>query len=631
MRDDEKHVLTSPSGTLWSRLCGGFLMVFLLASLSPGQVRGREGILKARGVLSLDRVPVGSEFQVAVIVEIDPKWHINAHTPLEDMYVPTELILEPLEGVSFGEVVYPRPLRKSLSFSPEEMALYEGEVILGLSAELAEDLPPGVKTIRAILSYQACDDETCLIPTEVEIDIPLQVVDHDQAINRIHPEIFTALGFDGSSPVGGGKLEAPIGGGIGRLLQERGFVTTFLFVFLGGLALNLTPCVYPLIPITIGYFGGQSGGSTRKTFLLALIYVLGMAVTYSTLGVIAATTGTLLGATLQNPLALIFVALVLVLLSLSMFGLYAIRLPYFLTRLSGGGKEGGVGAFFMGLTVGLVAAPCVGPFVLGLLTFVGERASPLFGFFLFFTLAIGLGLPFLVLGTLSGSIRKLPRSGAWLVWVERVFGFILLAMAVYFLRPLLPDRTYWVTLSVLTLCAGLYLGWLEHYERRKDARRAPVPARGFQVIRKGAGAVGLVAAVWLLLAPGHVFLYATAGVGINWRPYDEELLQLAEKEGKPVIMDFFADWCLPCKELDKLAFSSEKVVKQADDFLTLKVDLTRADSPQVKSLRDRYAIRGVPTVVFLNSRGDEIKKLRFVGFLEAEDFLERMERALAHK
>lgn len=594
------------------------LFTFLSPPLSFGQFNGEKEIVKVKGVVSLDKVPVGSEFQIAVIVEVSPTWHINAHKPLDDLYIPTELVLEPLEGVSFGEIFYPKPLVKTLSFSPEKMALYEGRVLLGLSAILDKEIPPGEKTIRANLTYQACNDEICLIPTEVEINISLQVVGYDESINRVHSEVFAALGFGDSSPPGGGRLE---GGVISNLFRERGLLITFFFVFLGGLALNLTPCVYPLIPITVSYFGGQSGGSTRKTFLLAILYVLGMAVTYSILGVIAATTGSLLGNALQNPLALLFIALVLVTLSLSMFGLYSIRLPDFLTKLSRSGKEGVVGVFFMGLTVGFVAAPCVGPFVLGLLTFVGEKASPLLGFSLFFTLAMGLGLPFLILGTLSGSIRKLPRSGAWLVWMERIFGFILLGMAVYFLEPLLPDKMYWVLLSLLALSAGLYLGWLQ---------RSEVQTRMFQAIRKGAGLVGLLLGIWLLLAPGHVFLSSPEAEGIQWESYDEKLLKSARSEGKPVIIDFSADWCLPCKELDLLTFSSPDVVEKSGGFLTVKADFTKAGSPEVNSLREKYDIRGVPTVVFLSPRGEEIEELRFVGFLKAEEFLEKMEGALAY-
>jgi thiol:disulfide interchange protein DsbD len=559
--------------TIW------LLSLLLLPGLAFSQIDEKK-IIKAEGVISLNKVPVGSEFQIAVVVEITPPWHINANKPLEDMYIPTELAFEPIEGISFGEVRYPEPVIKTLSFSPEKMALYEEKVLLGIRANVDQDISLGSRVLRGVLSYQACNDEICLIPTEKEIIITIQVVDLTESINLTHTEVFTALGFGGSSPSGEGRLE---GGAISNLLRERGLLITFFFVFLGGLALNLTPCVYPLIPITISYFGGQSGGSTSKTFSLALIYVLGMAVTYSILGLIAASTGSLFGNALQNPPVLIFVAVVLVTLSLSMFGLYTIRLPSFLTQLSRSGQQGYVGAFFMGLTVGFVAAPCVGPFVLGLLTFVGELGNPILGFSLFFTLAMGLGLPFLVLGTLSGSIRKLPRSGAWLEWVERIFGFVLLGMAVFFLEPLIPDKFYWFIMSLLAISGGIFLGWMQ---------KAEIRTKVFQFIRKGTGLAGLALGAWILFAPGHVFVAGSAEKGIHWNPYDESLIQQAKAEGKPAIIDFSADWCLPCKELDILTFSVPEVVEKAEGFVTIKADLTRGNSPEAKNLRGVYEENG---------------------------------------
>ena len=193
---------------------------------------------------------------------------------------------------------------------------------------------------------------------------------------------------------------------------DRGIFVTLLLVFLGGLALNLTPCVYPMIPITISYFGGQSQGKKGSLVAHACLYVIGMAVTYSVLGVFAAMTGSLFGTALQYPPVLIGIALVMVLLALSMFDVYEFRMPAFLNRLAGGSQKGFAGTFLMGLTVGIVAAPCIGPFVLGLLTYVGNKGNAFLGFVLFFVLALGMGVPFIVLGVFSGSISKSCRAPA---------------------------------------------------------------------------------------------------------------------------------------------------------------------------------------------------------------------------
>ena len=200
--------------------------------------------------------------------------------------------------------------------------------------------------------------------------------------------------------------------------------------------------------------------------------------TYSVLGMIAAMTGSLFGAALQNPFVVLMLAAILVALALSMFGLWEIRMPMFLARRTGSARQGYAGAVVMGLTMGIVAAPCIGPFVLGLLTYVGEMGKPLLGFFMFFTLAWGIGLPFLVLGTLSGSLSRLPRSGDWMVWVRKIFGFILVAMALYFVRHLAGPKLVSIGYAAIAIAGGIYLGWID---------RAAGAGRGFTVLKRAVG------------------------------------------------------------------------------------------------------------------------------------------------
>jgi thiol:disulfide interchange protein DsbD len=199
-------------------------------------------------------------------------------------------------------------------------------------------------------------------------------------------------------------------------------------VFLAGLALNLTPCVFPLIPITVGFFTQQTKDREGSAFPLALAYVMGIAFTYSVLGVLAALSGAIFGSALQSPWVVGLIVVVLLSLATSMFGLWELRVPGWAQRASGG-RSGIFGALIMGLVMGFVAAPCIGPFVVGLLTYVGQRGDPFLGFMLFFTLALGLGLPYLILGTFTGTVNKLPASGMWMIGVRRVFGVILIAMA----------------------------------------------------------------------------------------------------------------------------------------------------------------------------------------------------------
>ena len=405
---------------------------------------------------------------------------------------------------------------------------------------------------------------------------------------------------------------------IADLLANQGLVITLASIFLGGLLLNLTPCVYPIIPITIGFFVNQSASAEgaprlRRTFLMASMYVLGLALTYSVLGVIASMSGGLFGAALQSPIVLIVLAGVMVALALSMFGVYEFKMPDALNRFATSSTQstsGSLGALLMGLTMGIVAAPCIGPFVLALLVFVGEKGDPMFGFLLFFVLALGLGLPYLVLGTFSGAIKALPRSGMWMVTVRKVFGLVLIGMAIYFLSPLLGGSSKYILTAFFALSA-LYLIFYES-GRAKPAQ--------FAWVLRGLGVLAAGLAIWWIM-PKPV------GAEIQWQPYSEQALAEARTSGKGVIIDAYADWCIPCKELDADTFTDPDVAKDAERFVTLKLDLTSpADGSEAARAANRFRILGVPTIIFLSPAGEEASDLRLEGFEAPSGFIARMKK-----
>lgn len=386
---------------------------------------------------------------------------------------------------------------------------------------------------------------------------------------------------------------------------------TLLGLLLAGMALNLTPCVYPLIPITVSYFGGQSGSGRGRLLLHGLFYLLGLAATNSSLGVAAALTGGLLGSALQNPAVLIAVAAVLVAFALSLFGFWELRLPGRLTQAAAKPYAGYLGSLFMGLTLGVVAAPCIGPFILGLLTWVAQVGSPWWGLVTFSTLSLGLGLPLLALALAAGSLERLPRSGEWLLWVKKLLGWVLLGMAAYFIQPLLPASLRVLLLTAVALAAALHLGWLD--------RTAPA-FRGFQRLKDLAALAGLTLA---LLLPGGWLL---RGPGVDWHPYSEELLAAAHRQGKPVLLDFTAAWCTPCRELEESVFHDPQVVEAARGFVMVKVDLTRP-RPECDPLVARYQVAGVPTLIFLDKQGRERQALRLVDYCPPDQMQSRMLQA----
>ena len=567
-----------------------------------------DSVVSIRTIVPEEPLKAGPPAVIGVELSIAKPYHINSNRPLEDYLIPTSLEFEPLAGVTFGNVAFPPASVKKLPVSDSPMAVFEG--VVKISAEITPDASLQQKDIvlKGKVRYQACDDRACLPPVRKPFILALSFHGTAQASA---PQSAPAAAFEG--------------------FGDRGILVTLLLVFLGGLALNLTPCVYPMIPITISYFGGQAQGKKGSLVAHACLYVIGMAVTYSVLGVFAAMTGSLFGTALQYPPVLIGIALVMVLLALSMFDVYEFRMPSFLNRLAGSSQKGFAGTFLMGLTVGIVAAPCIGPFVLGLLTYVGNKGNAFLGFVLFFVLALGMGVPFIVLGVFSGSIKKLPRSGAWMIWVRKVFGFILLAMAVYFLEPLFPSPlAYRMTFALILLLAGIYLAWIDTVQSTSKV---------FSLMRNIIGVLFFVLALYAAVTgienSLRIAQTGTAGpsvkTAIQWFPYSQAMLDQAAREGKPVFIDVYADWCVPCKELDAQTFAVPEVVTRSKDFIMLKADLTSTEDPKAEVLREKYQVKGVPTLVFLRPNGQEISDLRGIGFESKDVFLEKMNKTLQLK
>lgn len=611
-----------------------FLILISFLLIFSGLVLGQDGdkILEARLISSVEKLAPESGNRIAVELQIHKPWHMNANVTADDFLIPTVIEFNPVEGVTFGKIEYPAAEEKTFEFSENPVLVYEGTVYAYCTATVAGELANKEVTISGMVSYQACNDETCLAPDEVEFSQTIPVASTEEAIKGINQDLFGAAAQPAAPQIEEAK-SAPAGGDdLAQTIESKGLFLTFLGIFVAGLALNLTPCIYPLIPITISYFGGQAGGKKGSLFMLSLVYVLGMAITYSVLGVFAALSGSILGTWLQNPLVLIFIAAVMVALALSMFGLYEIRVPASLSNFAGQSKQGYFGTLFMGLTVGIIAAPCIGPFVLGLLTYVGKRGDPVMGFTMFFVLALGLGVPFIFLAVFSGAVNKMPRSGGWMIWIRKIFGFILVGMALYFLNPLFESNLWYYTILAITaLVAGIYLAWIDNTQGRGG--------KAFPVTKNLVGVIFILAGAyfWVNSVEAYVnerlreFGKTAQGSGtfatneVAWEHYSENILQSARESGKPVMVDFYADWCIPCKELDKFTFTDDKVVELSRKFVMLKADLTKSESPEVKTLQEKYNIKGVPTLVFITSDGQEVPSARVVSYVKADKFLTIME------
>lgn len=575
--------------SLFMTLAGFFIPASLWAST-----------VQVAAIHGQDRYQAGREFPVLFRLKIEKPWYIHGAGKGEGSLIPTALTFQKTPGLEITDVRFPRPEKKKFDFSSQPIDVLTGEIVVRATLRVQPEAPQGRHVIRGRLSYQACVGAQCRMPEEAPVSLFVDVVPPDTVVTLLNQDLFLA-GEQGPA------TEA------GRFRPGAGFFLTLLGIFLGGLALNLTPCIYPLIPITVSFFGGRKQMSRGHTLLHGLLYMFGLALTNSILGLSAALSGGLLGSALQHPWILISVACVMVGLATSFFGLWELRLPTKLTTAASKSYGGFFGSFFMGLTLGIVAAPCIGPFILGLLTYVGQTGDPLIGFVYFFILSLGLGLPLALLGIFSGAVRRLPLSGDWMLWIRRLMGWVLLGMAVYILDPLLPhDWGFPLALAPLLILAGIHLGWLD-----RTGRTLP----RFTYFKKGLGVLLAVAGCVVLLWP------TPEGVRVPWLPYDQKGLAEALSKKKPVILDFYADWCEPCRAMDEEVFSDPGVVRMSRNFLTMRVDLTTR-RPDQDSLLRKYEVRGVPTVLFFNRDGIEEKSLRVEFLVSRSQFLERMSRAL---
>jgi thiol:disulfide interchange protein DsbD len=583
------------------------------------------------------RVTAGGTATAVVRIAIVPGWHVNANPPSPDYMVPTEVVIDPAAGVRPGKPAYPPPVPLKVGFEESPIAVYGGTVEVQVPITADAQAARGALQLAAKVRFQACNDQICLTPASVPFVVPVEVLaagappgegstgaakslatEPRSGATPLRSAAPGEFSPDGAPAKGSGFTTAPPKGGATSALDnpiarafDRGGAFAFLTIFLIGLALNLTPCVYPMLGVTVSIFGARRAAPPLQVFGLALIYVFGMAITYSTLGVIAALTGGLFGAFLQNPLVLIGIGLLMVLLALSMFGLYELQPPaWLLTRLGGSGATSAAGVFFSGLVVGVFAAPCVGPPVVALLALVGAKGDPWFGFAVFFTLSMGLGLPYLVLGTFSNLLQRLPRSGDWMVWVKKLFGVILVGVGLFYgMLALAPKWSGWL-LPIVLIAGGVYLGFLE---------KSAAARRGFQLLKRATGAVAIAGGIFLVLA--------TPARGIAFAPVTPAELEAALRRGDLVMVDFTADWCLACHELERSTFTDARVRAAARRFRAFRVDLTRFDSPESEAWRKAYGIAGLPTIVFIGPGGAEVRAARVEGFLPPSAFVERLRLA----
>ena len=568
-------------------------------------------------------IAAGGQGRARVAIAIAAGWHVNANPPALDYMIPTEVELRGGSGITAGKPRYPAPKKVKLSFEDSELLVYDGAAVIEVPLLAAATSPPGRRTLEGQIRFQACNDQVCLAPATITFQIPVEVgaasgsgavAGSDSATSPAGApgdtlESVPSGGFATAPPPGGASSATALKG-LEAALASGGLVW-FLALFVGGLFLNLTPCVFPMLGVTVSIFGARRQEPLPRVLTAATLYVLGVVVMYSTLGVVAALTGSLFGSALKSVWVGVGLGVLLRVLSLSMFGLYEMQPPaWMLARLGGADATSALGLFLSGLAVGIIAAPCVGPFVVAVLALIAHRGDPLFGFQTMFALALGLGFPYLFLASFSNLLQRLPRSGDWMVWVKKVFGVILAGVGLFYLLvALVPDWAGWVLPGALVL-GGFYLGFVD---------RSAAGRPRFRVFRFAVGTLAVLA--------GLMVIVATPRQSVAFDPFTAEALAADLGRGRTAMIDFSADWCAPCHELERFTLTDGRVRSLARSFRTYKVDLTRYDSPESRALKRQYGIAGVPTIVFIGPDGREVVEARVEGFIPPQPFLERMRYA----
>ncbi len=397
---------------------------------------------------------------------------------------------------------------------------------------------------------------------------------------------------------------------------SQGPLYAALAALVGGLAVSLTPCVYPMIVVTVSVFGAREAKSRRQGLALSLAFVLGIMAMFVPLGVVAGMTGGMFGAVLQSRAVVIGISVIFLALAASMFGAFEFTLPAALTnRLAQVGGIGYRGAFALGIVSGIIAAPCTGPVLTGILLWIAQVQNPVLGGGAMAAFALGLGTPFFLVGAFA---LRLPKSGRWMVHIKSLLGIGLVIVAIYFLSTAFPQ------ISALAQPGGVFLGvmatlvllgvLLGAIHRSFDES-----GRGVK-IRKAVGIL-LTTVAGALLVLGALKPSST----LSWQALNYEQAK-AEALGaeRPLLVDFTADWCVACKKLDRSTFSQPDVAAEAGRFVAIKIDATNADDPAVEAVKDQLNVVGLPTVLLYDSAGNEA--VRCTDFVTADAFLKVLQR-----
>ncbi|PXW88403.1 thiol:disulfide interchange protein DsbD [Nitrosomonas sp. Nm84] len=636
------------------RLIQFFLLILCLASANvSAQENGSFSLFQKLQGLGInlgqsnpqELLPPDEAFKISVEVR-DGNTLIAKLTPAKDYYLYRDKIaFEPQQAGTVIEKVTlpPGKMKEDQTFGQTEVYYSPIQAIIALKRENSASEQP----LTLTATYQGCNEPVgvCYAPIHKAIDLTLPTV--KAAIGAVAEAVSgkaTAAGIDATAELFQMPSKAPVieteAYKIDQMFQTGDFWLILTGFFGIGLLLSFTPCVFPMFPILSGIIANRGKHVTKgHGFILALAYVLGMAITYAIAGVAAGLSGAMLSAALQNAWVLGSFAVIFVLLSFSMFGFYELQLPGVLqTKLSeeAGHLKGGhlTGVFGMGALSALIVGPCVAAPLAGALLYISQTRDVILGGSALFVMALGMGVPLLLLGTSAGAL--LPKAGAWMESIKRFFGVLLLGVAIWLISPVINEVVHMLLWAALLIISAIYLHAIDPLSER---------ASGLQKFLKGIGVIALLVGIALLigvLSGSRDVLQPLSKIGLAsvnnanngeaiTSTYESLPFQrvktiaeldetIRQSKDKYIMVKFYADWCVSCKEMERFTLSDAKVQSRLKDVVLLQIDVTEG-TPDDAALLKRFKLFGPPGILFIDRQGDDVPDIKVIGFLNKNDFL----------
>jgi thiol:disulfide interchange protein DsbD len=596
---------------LWSTACPA-------APATPGGAQNGLAPLAAAGARNDGFLPPDVAFRLAAVAESPTRVRLSwAIAPGYYLYKARLKFATSTPGMTLGTAELPDGDKKHDEYFGDQV-VYHNELI----AHLPVAHGAGATTLALAVTYQGCAEAGLCYPP---ITRPFTL----------------ALAPAGAAVTGAGAAAPGAGTGGGAFVSEQdrlarmirtGSLAAIIASFFGiGLLLAFTPCVLPMVPILSGLIAGQGANvTTRRAFALSLTYVLGMAVTYTVAGAAFAAAGHQVQAVFQQPWIVIVFAALFIALALSMFGVYTLQMPAAIqTRLTSTSNRQRAGTFggvaVMGALSALIVTACVAPALVGALLVIGQGGDVLRGAVALFAMSMGMGAPLLVIGTSAG--RLLPRAGAWMDTVKQLFGAMMLGVAAWMLARLVGDRVSLLLYCVPLIAVVVVLWRLNGAGAGRAVARAVAASAALYVVLLGVGAArGATDPLRPLASPAAAAAAELPFARVANLDELDRAVRAAGANGRAVMLDFYADWCASCKEMERYTFSNPRVHEALSHLTLLRADVT-ANSADDQALLRRFGIFGPPTIAFYGSDGHERSNFRVVGYMKAPEFAQLLARA----